>query len=102
MRNNTTTILLLFIDQDNTHGERQKCTAYSTLVLGVFLIAVEGGYLAVMYLLGWGGVIFLCSVSHPEKSGNFLLVWAVLSGAKQFYGHRSEIMWTITAGTQKC
>ena len=61
-----------------------------------------GGYLAVMSLLGWRGVIFLCSVSHPEKSGNFLLVWAVMSGAKQFYGHRSEIMWTITAGTQKC
>ena len=95
-------MLLLFIDQDNTHGERQKYTAYSTIVLGVIFNCSRGGYLAVMSLLGWGGVIFLCPVFHPDKSGNFLLVWAVLSGAKQFYGHRSEIMLTITAGTQKC
>ena len=46
----------------------------------------RGGYLAVMYLLGWGGVIFLCSVSHPEKSGNFCLSGQFCQGQSNFTG----------------
>ena len=37
-----------------------------------------------------------------HKCVKFLDVWAILSRAQKFYGHRNEALWAITTGTQKC